>query len=148
MDHPSFRPPPDSRIERLLVRMTWGLVAVGALVIALLAVAMAAVDELESAERGRATLWVWIAFFETMALSFPVGWQHRTGEKRKDDPKGRATQWGAGVAVLTSSIFLTLPADARSVLLGAGAGFFGGLGAGVACGVFPRWVQKWRGKLR
>lgn len=149
MDHPSFRPPPDSRAERLLVRMTWGLVAVGAFVVVLLALAIGVVGELEPGERGRATLWVWIAFFVTTALSFPVGWQHRAGEKRtEENPKSRATQWGAGVAVLVSSIFLTLPADARSALLGAGAGFFAGLGVGVACGVLPRWIQKWRGQLK
>lgn len=148
MDHPSMRPPPDNRAERVLVKMTWGLVAVSGFVVVLLVVAMGAVDELGSNERGSAAMWVWIAFFVTMALSFPVGWQHRTGEKREADPKARVTQWGAGVAVLISSIFLTLPADARSVLLGAGAGFFAGLGVGVACGVLPRWIQKWRGELR
>lgn len=132
--------------EQLLVRMTWGLVLVSAMAAVLVALALQAVAEVAPTDRDRAGLWVWAAFVLSVLAAFPIGWRHRYGNAPRD-AKDRTTPIAAGVAVALGAVFLTLPVDVRATLLGAGGGYFAGLVAGVACGVAPRWVAKWRGRL-
>lgn len=129
------------------MRMTWGLVLVSGMAAALVALALQAVSEVNPADRDRAELWLWVAFVLSALAAFPIGWRHRYGVPPSGETKDRTTPIAAGVAVALGAVFLILPVDVRATLLGAGGGYFAGLVAGVACGVAPRWIAKWQGRL-
>lgn len=129
--------------EEDLVKKTWAMLGATAMAVLALKFGLDALKDVPEADRGSAGLAMWVAAGLATLPAAVVGWRVRH-ERPVEGQTSKIMGTYGGFAVLIGAIFLGLSTEIQVVLFGAGAGYMAGLVLGVATGVFPRWVQKWR----